>query len=386
MKALNIFISAGDPSGEKHAAKLIGELRKLVGELNVRGIGGPAMAGAQAELLCTVDKLAVMGVVEVIEHLGFFYRLLAEIRADFERRRPDLLVLVDFPGFNMRLAKVAGKLGIPVLYYISPQIWAWRKGRKRTIARLADRMAVVFPFEVNLYKGEKLEVEFVGHPLTENLSPQLSREEFCRNYRLDPGKHIVGLMPGSRAQELARHLEIFLNAAARMAQARRDLQFALGLLPHTKGALSEKECRSLAGLEICKIEDDSASLIAHSRLLVAKSGTTTMEAALLGTPMIIAYRTSPLSYFLARLLVRVGHIGMPNLLVQDPAIPELIQDEVTPENLSRLALELVEDSSPLRRRILAQCASVRKALATEKSASRRVAEIVVEMCEQRRGA
>ena len=382
MSALKIFISAGDPSGEKHAARLIGELRRLSPAIEVRGIGGDSMAREGAELLCTLDRLAVMGLVEVIRHLPFFYSLLKVIALDFQRWKPDLVVLVDFPDFNLRLARAARKSGIPVLYYISPQIWVWREGRRKTIARLADRMAVIFPFEVELYRGENLKVEFVGHPLTENLIPGCTREEFCGIWGFDPRKYIVGLMPGSRAQELSRHLDIFLDAAAIMAGARPDLQFGLGLLPHIRAALSREDRRHLAELDIHEIENDSTSLIAFSRVLLTKSGTTTMEAALLGTPMVIAYRTNPLSYFLARALVRVNKIGMPNLLVAEPAVPELIQNQVKPETLARLALELVDESSCARQRVLAQYGEVRRILAAEKGASRRVAEIVLEMCGQ----
>ncbi len=384
MSKLNIFISAGDPSGERHAARLIKELKDMDVELGVTGIGGPAMEKVGAKLLCTQDRLAVMGLVEVVAHLKFFLHLLASIRKHLQQQKPDLLVLIDFPDFNLRLARIAKKLGIPVLYYISPQVWAWRTGRRHTLARLADRMAVVFPFEVNFYHGENLNVEFVGHPLVGDLAPRYSREQFCQKNSLDPSRLIVGLMPGSRAQELDRHLKAFLAAAELMRSKRLDLQFAVGLLPHTAAALSSQDRNLLDKLDVRQIENDSTSLIAHSRVLITKSGTITMEAALLGTPMVIAYRTSPLSYWIARHLVQVNYIGMPNLLASDPAIPELIQNQVRPELLAEKALELLDDSSPGRQRILEQFGQVREALTTEKGASRRVAEMVLEMCAQGR--
>jgi len=384
MSTLNIFISAGDPSGERHAARLIDELKGMGVELTVTGIGGPAMEKAGARLFCTQDRLAVMGLVEVLAHLKFFSRLLAGIRKHLQQQKPDLLVLIDFPDFNIRLARIANKLGIPVLYYISPQIWAWRTGRKRSLARLVDRMAVVFPFEVNFYRGENLDVEFVGHPLAGNLAAQYPRKEFCRLNSLDPDRPIVGLMPGSRAQELNRHFEIFLAAAEIMSNRRPDLQFAVALLPHTAAALHGRDRRLLDKLGVRRIDSDSASLIAHSRVLITKSGTTTMEAALLGTPMVIAYRTNPLSYWIVKRLVQVNYIGMPNLLASNPAIPELIQNQVQPGPLAQKALDLLDESSPARERILEQFKQVRQALTTEKGASRRVAEIVLEMCAQGR--
>jgi lipid-A-disaccharide synthase len=374
-----IFISAGDPSGEMHAARLIARLREMAPGLRVTGIGGPAMQEAGAELLCSLDRLAVMGLAEVAGSLWFFFRLLAETRQRLRRDRPDLVVLVDFPDFNLRLAAEAKKLGLPVLYYISPQVWAWRQGRRKKIAALADRLAVVFPFEKEFYRGLDLEVEFVGHPLMEAPEPP-PRGEFCRVHGLDPGRHILGLMPGSRTQELKRHLDIFLGAARLIRRERGDVQFALGLLPHTAAALSGQERQALRDLGVRSVLSESSALIAHSRVLITKSGTTTMEAALAGTPMVIGYRTSPLSYSLARRLVRVEHIGMPNLLVPRPEIPELVQEALTPEAVAQKALGMIEDSSPLRQRILDQCAAVRELLATPRPASLRVAEIVLEMC------
>ncbi|OGG05424.1 MAG: lipid-A-disaccharide synthase, partial [Candidatus Glassbacteria bacterium RIFCSPLOWO2_12_FULL_58_11] len=305
MAELKLFISAGDPSGERHAARLIRELKALAGPLEISGIGGPAMQEEGARLVCSQDKLAVMGLAEVVSHLGFFWSLLRTIRRQLAQDRPDLMVLIDFPDFNLRLAGIAKKAGIPVLYYISPQVWAWRGGRKRSLARLADRMAVVFPFEVDFYRGEDLDVEFVGHPLAGDLAPRYTRERFCSLNRLDPQRPLVGLMPGSRAHEVSRHLELFLAAARRLRDRRRELQFAAGLLPHTAAALTPRQSALLEELEVRRVMDDSLSLIAHSRLLLTKSGTTTMEAALLGTPMVIVYRTSPLSFLIARRLVQV---------------------------------------------------------------------------------
>ncbi len=383
MDAPDIFVSAPDPSGEMHAARMLERLQGLAPGLTVRGIGGPAMQERGVELLCTQDRLAVMGLVEVIAHLPFFLRLMADIRAAWRRRRPDLLVLVDFPDFNLGLAAEARKLGIPVLYYISPQVWAWRQGRKRRIAALADRLAVVFPFEVDFYRDTGARVEYVGHPLMETLAPRPDTAAFFARWGLDPSRPIVGLLPGSRAQELERHLSVFLEAAARLHQARPEVQFALGLLPHIAARLSAQQRDSIGRLEIREVTSDSAALICASRLLLSKSGTVTLEAALHGTPLVIGYRTSSLSYALARRLVKVSHIGMPNLLDPDPQIPELVQNELTGKRLCGLALEILEDSSPRRAAILAQCARVREHLRSAKAASLRVAEIALEMCRSR---
>ncbi len=380
METPEIFISAGDPSGEMHAARLIDRLKELVPGLRVSGIGGPEMEARGAKLLSGLDRLAVMGLVEVLVHLPFFLRLMSDIRHYLREHRPRLVILVDFPDFNLQLAAEAKKLGIPVLYYISPQVWAWRQGRKHRIVRLADRLAVVFPFEVDFYRGAGARVEFVGHPLLETLEPALTREEFFHKYKLDPNRPLVGLMPGSRAQELKRHLAVFLDAARLMRAREPELQFALGLLPHTEAVLNSGQREFMRELGIRQALGDSSAMLACSQVVLSKSGTTALETALHGAPQVIGYRTSVLSYKLARYLVKLDYIGMPNILSANPAIPELVQDELTPEELARLGLELLDGDSALRARILVQCREVRELLQTAKPASQRVAEIALEMC------
>lgn len=379
MDPLKIFISAGDPSGERHAARLIRALRQLSGEPVVTGIGGEAMRKEGAQLLCTQDRLAIMGLLEVVKHLPFFLGLLKRIKKHLTSQRPELMVLIDFPDFNFRLAKIAKDLGIPVLYYISPQIWAWRTGRKRKLAKLASRLAVVFPFEVEFYQDEEIPVEFVGHPLVAELENVTEHNAFRSAHDLSPTRPLVGLMPGSRVQEIERHMELFLAAAGRMRAHRGELQFAAAMLKHTAAALQTGHREMMDRLGVKMIHEDSLGLIAASDVLLTKSGTTTMEAALLGTPMVISYRTSAISYLIASKLVKIGHIGMPNLLDSSPSIPELIQHEVTLERLAELGLELLESGSPLRARVLEQCRRVRESLTTVKPASERVAEMALEM-------
>jgi lipid-A-disaccharide synthase len=383
MDPLKIFISAGDPSGERHAARLIRALRKISGEPVVTGIGGEAMQKEGAQLLCTQDRLAIMGLLEVVKHLPFFIGLLRRIREHLTEHRPELMVLIDFPDFNFRLAKIAKELGIPVLYYISPQIWAWRTGRKRQLASLASHLAVVFPFEVEFYRDENIPVEFVGHPLVAELEGVTGRSAFRSTHGLETDRPLVGLMPGSRVQEIERHMELFLAAARRMRARHSELQFAVAMLKHTAAALSPGHREMIEKLGVKTIEGDSLGLISASDVLLTKSGTTTMEAALLGTPMVISYRTSAMSYLIASRLVKISHIGMPNLLDSSPSIPELIQHEVTPERIAQFGLELLEKDSPLRARVLEQCQRVRQVLTTDKPASVRVAEIALEMTGRR---
>jgi lipid-A-disaccharide synthase len=383
MNKPEIFISAGEISGEMHAARMLCQLKKLEPGASFSGLGGEGMRSAGVRLLADLDRLAVMGLVEVVRHLRSLRLLLKEIENHLRQVKPDLVVLVDFPDFNFRIAAAAKKLNIPVLYYIGPQIWAWRTGRKKQLARLADKLAVIFPFEIEFYRDQPLEVEFVGHPLLETLHTDLSRSEFCNRHDLDESRPLVGIMPGSREQEIHRHFDIFIRAAELVTAEKPGVQFAVGLLPHTAGALSERQKNLCRELNIRLIHDDSRGLIACSTALITKSGTTTMEAALHGTPMVVGYRTNALSYLLAKHLVKVSHIAMPNLLAPPPEVPELVQNELTPQAVAAHLLELVNQSSDLSRRITAQCKRVRQLLTTEKPASLKVAEIALEMCRRK---
>ena len=382
MNKLKIFVSAGEPSGETHAARMIEQVNLLGGNnVSVSGIGGSAMEAAGAQLLCTIDRLAIMGLVEVLRHLPFFRELLGQIRAHLIKERPALVVLVDYPDFNLQIAKIARKLRIPVLYYISPQIWAWRTGRKKKIARLADRMAVVFPFEVEFYADQPLEVEFVGHPLMEVIGNVEERGSFCGRHGLDSKRPILGVMPGSRVQEIGRHFTDFVRAAAIVRSRNPEVQPVLALLDHTADTLNPEMKKMLETSGVTCLMNDSRNLIAASTALITKSGTTTMEACLLGTPMVIGYRTSALSYKIARRMIKVKHIGMPNLLAPETAaVPELVQDELSAENLARIAERLLDYDDILRQRIISQYICVRELLTRDKPASVRCAEIALEMC------
>ena len=382
MSELKIFVSAGEPSGETHAARMIEQLQRLSDrQVSVSGIGGSAMEAAGASLLCTIDRLAIMGLVEVLRHLPFFRELLGEIRSHLQEERPNLVVLVDYPDFNLQIAKIARKLGIPVLYYISPQIWAWRTGRKKKISRLADRMAVVFPFEVGFYSDQPIEVEFVGHPLMEVIGNVEDRDSFCTRHGLDSDRPILGVMPGSRVQEIERHFDDFVSAAGIVKNRHPEVQPVLALLDHTAGSLTAEMNKMMKDIGVSSILNDSRNLIAASTALITKSGTTTMEACLLGTPMVIGYRTSALSYKIARRMIKVKHIGMPNILSPETAeVPELVQDELSAENLAEIAERLLDIDDNLRRKIIAQYDHVRKLLTREKPASVRCAEITLDMC------
>ena len=311
------------------------------------------MAAEGVECMAGLDQLAVMGFAEVVRHLGFFRRLMHRIRDAMHRHAVDLVIPIDYPGFNLRVARYARDAGIRVLYYIAPQVWAWRPARARRLARDTDHVAVILPFEVEFLRTAGARATFVGHPLLELEGQVPARDEYCRAHGLDPARPLLALFPGSRRQELDRHLEVFLDAARRLEGARPGLQAVVARAPDLGG-------RAYEGVA-ATVVDDGRSLLHHARAAMVKSGTSTVEAALAGVPFATAYRTHPLTFALARRLVRVDHIAMANLIAGRRVVPELIQREATPARLERELLPLLDDTHE-RRAVVAGLREVRRAL------------------------
>jgi lipid-A-disaccharide synthase len=302
------------------------------------------MAEAGMEVLVDVTGHAVVGIGEAAGRLPALYRAYRRLRAVLEAApRPRALVLIDFPDFNMRLARVARRAGIPVVYFIPPQIWAWRGRRIRAIARLVTRVIAVFPFEVPLYRDAGVPVDFVGHPLVDSLSDAPSRAEARARLGLDPDTLALGLLPGSRPREIERHLPPLRDAALELGRARPGLRSFLALAPTIARETVEARLHDARAIEI--VEDDSYAVMAAADLLVVASGTATLEAALLGTPMIICYRVSHLSYRLFLLLARCEWIGLPNIAIGREVVPELYQDSVTGPRIAREAARLLDHPS-----------------------------------------
>ncbi len=337
----NVLLVAGEASGDMHGADLVAALRARVPGVRVRGIGGAQLRAAGMETLVDTTEVATMGLMEARERLGAVLRAYRTMRRLVRRERPDLLILIDFAEFNLALAGVAHRAGVPVLYYISPQVWAWRRGRVRKIARRVDRLAMVFPFEAALYAGTGLRADFVGHPLLDRVRPTRDRDATYAALGLDPAKRLVALLPGSRRKEMDLLLPILAEAARRLAE-RGDCQCVLALAD----TLSADEVAvTMRGRELAArvVAGDTYNLVHASDVVLVASGTATLETALLERPMVIVYRVTPLTFALARRLVSVPFIGMPNLIAGRGVVPELIQDDVTPERVVAEAARFLDD-------------------------------------------
>ncbi len=324
------FLSAGEASGDGHAARLAAEIRRLRPGATFAGIGGRRLAGEGMEILFPAEDLAVMGLTEVFAKLPDVARALLRIWRYLQQQRPGVVILVDFPDFNFMVARMAKRLGLRVMYYICPQVWAWRRYRVHTLARLADRLAVIFPFEEKFYRDYGVAATYVGHPLRETLPTLPPRAELRRRLGVGQGELLVALLPGSRGSEIARILPVMGAAAGLIAGRTPGCRFVLPLAP---GA-PEDMVRRLAAAAVAIVTERTAEVLAAADLAVVTSGTATLEAVLWGTPMVIVYKLAPLSYRLGRRLIRVPYIGMANLLAGEGLFPELIQAEATPEGIA----------------------------------------------------
>ncbi len=334
------MLVVGEASGDVHGAHLVTALHRQHPRLKIFGVAGEQLQQTAFEALFNVSQLTGMGLVELAGNVKNIWRAYTLLRDALKQRRPDLLILIDFPDFNLRLARVAKSLAIPVLYYISPQIWAWRRGRVRQIAKSVDRMAVVFPFEVEFYQRHGVNVTFVGHPLLESVTASQSREAVLARYGLDPAKKTIALLPGSRHGEVSRLLPPMLAAAAQM-HASDNVQFFC-LRASTIDAADLQ--RLIGGAKIPLVDRDRYDAVRAADLVWTASGTATLETALLARPMVIVYRMSWLTYLIARLLVRVEHIGMVNLIAGKRLVPELIQSDVNPTKLIGESRRLLNDA------------------------------------------
>ncbi len=356
-----VYISAGEPSGDAHGAKLVAAMRAADPSLSFAGLGGTEMEKAGVRLLAHVDQLAFMGFTEVLIHLPFLWMLRRRIRKFMDAEKPSLAVFIDYPGYNLKIALEAKARSIPVLYYISPQIWAWKEHRKHKIAARVDRMALILPFEKAYYEGTGLRTEFVGHPSLEHAAVTRSRDEFCRCHGLDPGRRILSLFPGSRKMEVRHILPCFLRTAEILSAEPGGPQVALSLVQSERiGRIASMCARSSSGVRI--VEEDRYNLIGHSDAVLSKSGTSTLEAAILGTPLVVCYRGPHISYRIARHFHKLKHISLVNIIAGESIVPEFIQYGASPRVMAAEIRDLLDPAGPKRKAQIEGLARVRSML------------------------
>lgn len=355
-----IMIVAGEASGDMYGAELVAGMREVDQNLRFIGIGGERMREAGVTTLVDSADMAVVGLIEVVKHFDVISAAFLKLKRILRSTPPALLILIDYPGFNLRLAHIAKKAGVKVLYYISPQIWAWRRGRVHKIARLVDHMAVILPFEVPFYQQAEVPVTFVGHPLIDMVAVEKKRDDASTSFGLDPSRKIVGLFPGSRRNEIERLLPSIGESAILLRERHPGIQFVLPLA----STLSESEIRShpvLTHLSVTIVKERIHDLIRACDAIICASGTVTLEIALVGTPMVIIYKLSPLTYFLARYLVKVANIGLCNIVAGKTVVKELIQDEANPQAIAA-EIDTILNNTSYNDDLRKQLANVRQKL------------------------
>jgi lipid-A-disaccharide synthase len=338
-----IMIVAGEASGDMHGAGLVKEMQRLNPKLEFFGIGGSALRQAGVRIRVDNAQMAVVGISEALLKLRMLLNALGVAKKDLRGMHPDLLIVIDFPDFNLHVATMARKMGVPVLYYISPQIWAWRTGRVKKIKKVVDHMVVIFPFEVDFYKRWHVPVTFVGHPLLDSMSSRMAGE---KKQNLGGSGRLIGLLPGSRNEEVMRLLPTMVQVADVVSEHIPDIRFAIPVASSVDRSLVESITRNGAA-RILVLSDRLRDVLEEATLLITASGTVTLEAAIAGTPMIIVYKVSGLSYWLGKCLIHVKHIGLANLVAGKSIVPELIQHQVSAEKIARKALNLLSDDSAL---------------------------------------
>lgn len=355
-----IMIVAGEASGDIYGADLVREAQLLDPTLQFVGIGGARMREAGVTTLVDSADMAVVGVVEVLKHFDVIAAAFTKLKKILLNDPPSLLILIDYPGFNLRLAKVAKKAGVTVLYYISPQIWAWRQGRVKKIARLVDHMAVILPFEAIFYEKAGVPVSFVGHPMLDMVQVALERDQAAASFGLDPLCKVVGLFPGSRRNEIERLLPVIIQSAQLLKQRFPGIQFILPLASTLKEEDILPQLQS-AGISATITRERIHDMIRACDAVISVSGTVTLEIALVGTPMVIIYKLSPLTYQLAKRLVKVDAIGLCNIVAGEIAVRELIQNDANPSAIASEISDILGDAD-YDSSIRAKLATVRQKL------------------------
>lgn len=380
--AIKILISAGEASGDLYAASLAAALRKRLPDVEFFGCAGPRMRAAGVRPVVDAASLAVVGLVEVVAHIPRIYGEYRKLLDAARPERPDVAILTDSPDFHLRLARRLKKLGVPVIYFVAPQVWAWRKGRLPAMRRVIDRLLCIFPFEQEFFEKRGVSATYIGHPLAALVRPSRSRTEFFAQHRFPLDRPLVALLPGSRRGEAARHMPALVDAAARIS---RELPVSF-VLARPAGGFAPADFRQpISGASIQVIEGETWDVLAHADLALAASGTVTIEAALLGTPMITFYKVTPLSWILGKLLVDVPFYSMVNLVAGRAVVSELMQNEMKGGRLASEALRLLKDPAA-RGAMRRELHNVTRALASFEDPIERAAAIVEQFLATRPGS
>jgi lipid-A-disaccharide synthase len=371
---VKILISAGEASGEMYGAELIAALRRHDPSIEFFGVGGPRMRAAGCDTVVDAKDLAVIGITEILTHLRKIYALFDHLIAEADRRKPDLAIVIDSPAFNWRIARQLHKRGIPVVYYVCPQFWAWRQHRVKLLRKYIQKALVIFPFEEKFYRDRGVDATFVGHPLAELPHPTIERGDYAAKHKLDPAKHWITLMPGSRVKEVRMNLPTILEAATRLGPSH---EYLLPVAPTLNRTLIEQQIGQLP----ITLVPESLPALWHSRAGIIASGTATVEAAMMATPFVMVYRVSPLTYLLGKPRIKVSHFAMVNLIAEEEVVPELVQHDFTANNIVARINELLPDG-PTRDRQLEELARVKASLrspdlADTRHPSDRAADIIL---------
>ncbi len=376
-----LMISCGEPSGDLYAGALVAALRRLDPELEVFGLGGERLQAAGGRLVATFHGLSVTGLTEALRVLPRSWATMKTLVTAAREQKPDALVVIDYPDFNFRLMAAVKRLGVPVIYYVSPQLWAWRAGRIRTMKKIVDCVLPIFPFEEAIYRRENMDVRFVGHPLVDLAQPTRSREDFLRHLNLNPAAPVVALLPGSRPNELARLGPVMADAAPRIARNVPGAQFIVARAPHLADTLFEGF--GIPGVTLRIVEGQTDDVLHASDAVATASGTATVQTALHGKPMVVLYKLSPMTYRLGLPLARVDMYAMVNLIAGERVVVELIQDACTGDAVAAEVVRLLTDAA-YRGRVSGQVAEVRNRLGGP-GASGRAADAVMHVIHSKHG-
>jgi lipid-A-disaccharide synthase len=365
------MIIAGEASGDLHGSGVVRELKRLSPGVEVFGVGGDKMQREGMDIIYHIRELGFMGFKEVLKHLPLIKTMEHTLEQIVKFKKPDVLVLIDYPGFNLRFARIAKRYSVKIIYYISPQVWAWHRSRVKKMQAIIDKMLVIFPFEVDFYRNEGIDAEFVGHPLLEVLDSKLDRQNFCKRFDLDTNKLIIALLPGSRKQEIDYIFPEMLSAARIIAQ-RKEVEIMVGVAP----TLEEKYFRTLYNLEgVHMIKGLTYEMMENADLAIVTSGTATLETACFGTPLLVVYKTSWFTYLVGRALVSLKNIGLVNIVAGKTIVPEFIQHFASAKQLAKSAIKLLDDEKKLAE-MKAELSKVKGMLGTI-GASKRVAERIL---------